>query len=85
MVQPGGKPTRVSRKASLREKEIAFLRREHDQIYRTYASKWIVVEGEEVVGADEDMLEAGRQAKARGIKVSFFVRIPSPDEPLFIG
>jgi len=52
--------------------------------YKKYPGKWIVIKDTEVTASDESPTVAINQAKDKGIKIPFIVRIDFPDEPPFV-
>ena len=68
----------------LREVERKFKAEHYDELLAKYAGKWIVLEGERVISADESEYEAGIRARVAGVSVPYLVFIPARDR-LFYG
>jgi len=56
----------------------------HDEEMKAYRGKWILLEGDQLVGVDEDFHTLSLQAKAAGIEVPFLYPVPPNDLP-FVG
>jgi len=46
-------------------------RRTHGEVLRSYAGRWVVLEGEAIIADGNDPVQVVTEAKARGIKVPY--------------
>lgn len=70
--------------SSLRETEKAWID-SHIEELSTFAGEWLVVEGDQLVAHNADLVDAIKQARARGVQVPYVTRLPLEKEKPFIG
>jgi hypothetical protein len=66
-----------------RRKASQWLSTHHEEL-KAYRGKWILLEGDQLLGVDEDFHALSLKAKAAGIDVPFIYRVPPNDLP-FVG
>ena len=67
-----------------RQKEVEWLSSNARDL-SSYEGQWIALEGTEIVAWGSDEVEVEMQARQKGIKVPFLIRIPSKDDIPFVG
>ncbi|MBM3757007.1 MAG: hypothetical protein FJW38_23865 [Acidobacteria bacterium] len=52
---------------------------------KAYADKWVAIEGDRLILADDDAMKVYNAAKAENIEIPFVVHMPPDDDLPFIG
>lgn len=63
-----------------RQVEMRWLEKHRGKLADQYAGQWVVLQGREVVSYGRDAAAALSEARVKGIRIPFLVRIPSKGE-----
>lgn len=68
----------------MRQSEISWLL-SNPELLSKYEGKWIALEGDKIVASGSNEVAVEMQARMKGVKVPFLIRVPSKADKPFIG
>lgn len=57
----------------------------HSDVLKAYMGQWVVIEGSELITHGDDLVAVVTEAKTKGVKIPYAVKIPMDMELPFIG